>query len=127
MGYSLTAIRAIGEYPIYPGHPLMIALFIFRSYPSASKALAPTQHNTYDALGCCEVPGAGDACHTACRMVKMIRDGDLSIEDAPEWANEAWKRFVNGPNFGNHQQPGLEQAARFREKFLEMANEWDWI
>lgn len=104
----------------------MICMYVFEAFASASQAIAEEPGHPPGILRSFRVPGAGDACYQATRMIKLIRDGELKIEDAPQWADEAWAAFVKGDNFGDRQKPGIEQAARHKEQFLEAARKWDW-
>jgi hypothetical protein len=114
-----------GQFAVYPGHPLVVAWVIMNVYDTPDEALAMTKHGWCEAVGSNDIPGAGDGAGNGARVCRKIRDG-MSGEDAADLAEELWTRMV-GPGTGNHEkyyEPGREQAAAFRERFVEKAETW---
>lgn len=61
-------------------------------------------------------------------MLEKINSKEISIEEAPDWANKQWKEYV-GPGTGNHEnkyEEGLRQAEKFRSLFVNKAKAWNW-
>jgi hypothetical protein len=117
-----------GEFSVYPGHPLVVAIFAMKWFNKCSDALKPNESGFSSLSAHGGVPGSGCACSNCCCMFRKIQSGELKLEDVPTWADDCWKRFV-GPGTGNLEseyQPGLEQAAKCKETFLEAARRWDW-
>lgn len=115
--------QLLGEWPVYPGHPLTIATVIMHCYETLDAAAANTEHNWPAALGNGDVPGAGGEVYVGLDLLLNIRAGKVSIEEAPAEAQARWLR--NGA--GGHTDriaPGQEQADRFQELFLSKASEW---
>lgn len=115
-------------HPVYPGHPLVLALYAMREYPSAREALAPTEHGWPELVGNSAIPGAGDGAYAAASLLRAIWENRVPIQTAHAVAHGQWTRMV-GPGTGNHEkayEPGVEQAKELRELFEETARNWDW-
>jgi len=113
---------------VYPGHPLVVALYAMREYPSAREALARTEHGWPEMVGNSAIPGAGDGAHAGARLLRGIWENRVPIQTAHQVAHGIWAAMV-GPGSGNHEakyEPGLKQAEELRELFEETAREWDW-
>lgn len=76
---------------VYPGHPLVIAFLMTKTYDGLSAALAPTDHNRYHALGSQYIPGAGGNVYAAIDFLGWIRKGTFSIEESILHADKYWK------------------------------------
>lgn len=50
--------EVIGEWPVYPGHPLVLATAIMGVFPDFISANTPTEHGWCAALGDSRIPGA---------------------------------------------------------------------
>lgn len=116
---------ASGEYPVYPGHPLVIAYEIMSVFPDPEAALKPC---TGEGLNCPEavadhrISGGRGEVYAACDLLRLARQGK-NAEELAQWADARWIRG----NAGGHQnavQPGLAQAARLREKFQSKLASW---
>lgn len=111
-----------GDWPVYPGHPLVLAtaiMAVFSDYASANK---PTEHGWCAALGDSRIPGAGDHVGAAMRCLKIGSEGG-TVEQMIEYAARYW---IGGNAGGHHQyvQAGLEQAGVIEAKFRELASSW---
>ena len=114
-----------GERPVYPGHGLVVALFIMKAFESPAAALARTRYGWSECVGSSDVPGAGDGAYAGARIVRMLADGRTADACVAE-ANRGWRGLV-GPGTGNLEDafvPGQEQADRFEQRFREMSETW---
>lgn len=111
-----------GEWPVYPGHPLVLATAIMAVFPSFLSANKPTEHGWCVALGDSRIPGAGDHVGDAMSCLKIGSEGGTA-EQMIENANRYW---VDGYAGGHHKyiQAGIEQAAAIEAKFRELASSW---
>lgn len=115
-------------HPEYPGHALLVALYIMRAYPSAKLALAETTHGWPDCVGCIDVPGAGDGAYAGSRLIRKIQKEPAALDAHITWSREEWKGRV-GPKTGNHEysyEPGQLQADSLEELFRAAVAHWDW-
>jgi hypothetical protein len=111
-----------GSYPVYPGHPLVVAATIMRLYESFDAANAPTGLGFSAAMGDNSVPGAG--CHVGAAMwiLKMGKDG-MPPEDLIHAANDYWTRGQAGGHVKNV-DAGMAQASAVESVFREQAATW---
>lgn len=115
-------------HPVYPGHPLVLALYAMREYPSARAALAPTEHGWPALVGNSAIPGAGDGAHAAARLLRQMWENRVPHQTAHQVAHGMWTGMV-GPRSGNHEdayEPGVKQAEELHDLFVETARNWDW-
>lgn len=113
-----------GEWPVYPGHPLVLATAIMAMFPDYLSANKPTEHGWCVALGDSRIPGAGDHVGAAMRCLKIGSEGGTA-EQMIAFADRYW---VGGNAGGHHKyvQGGLKQAAAIEAKFRELANSWSF-
>lgn len=111
-----------GDWPVYPGHPLVLATAIMAVFPDFETANAPTGHGGCVALGDSRIPGAGDHVGAAMRCLAIGAKGE-SVEQMIEYADRYW---VGGNAGGHHKyvQAGVEQATAVEGKFRELAGSW---
>ncbi|ENG0049967.1 hypothetical protein ABR862_004895 [Pseudomonas aeruginosa] len=111
-----------GDWPVYPGHPLVLATAIMAVFPDFESANKSTEHGWCAALGDSRIPGAGDHVRAAMRCLKIGSQGG-SAEQMIERASRYW---VDGNAGGHHKyvQAGIEQAAAIEAKFRELASSW---
>lgn len=106
------------EFPVYPGHPITVALEIMLAYErDLDRAFAPciakdgTNYGWCDAVGNSDISGAGGNVHLGVDLLRRLRDG--TIHDAIEWAMKTWERQVKiGGDHRNKFIEGQEQAER---------------
>lgn len=111
-----------GVWPVYPGHPLVVATAIMRLYPSFEEANKPTKHGWSEALGNSDVPGAGDHVGAAMRVLEMGAQGQ-SIEEMVAHASNYWVQGRAGGHVDNV-EAGKQQAVKIEAAFRDMANRW---
>ncbi len=111
-----------GDWPVYPGHPLVLATAIMAVFPDFATASAPTEHGWCVALGDNRIPGAGDHVGAAVRCLAIGAKGGTA-EEMIEYASRYW---VQGNAGGHHTAvpAGVEQATAIEPKFRELAAEW---
>ncbi len=116
---------------VYPGHALVVAMYIMRSFKNASSALAsiPDLHFP-ECVGSSEVHGAGDGAYAGAKVIRQLQQdhSKAGILQSILWSQEEWCRRV-GPKTGNHEdhfEPGKEQAERLENLFRTMVYQWDW-
>lgn len=109
---------------VYPGHPLVIATCILRTFDSFAEASARSGNHSYpEALTHSAIPGAGGEVYQALDFLKRILEGRLDPKEALSFASERWKQ--NGA--GGHTEavePGIAQAAKLEEVFLTLLQKW---
>lgn len=119
---SITIQRLIGEWPVYPGHPLVLATAIMNVFANFEEANAPSGNGFCQALGDSRIPGAGD--HVSAAM------GVLALGAAGRHAEqmvEAAVKFWESGQAGGHMQSveaGRLQAEQIRPHFEASAKQW---
>jgi hypothetical protein len=120
---SYELIRAeTGSSPVYPGHPLVLATVIMRTFPDFATANAPTPYGWPLALGDCRIPGAGDHVYAAMRCLQIGADGG-SIDEMVAYARAYWTEGEAGGHTKNV-EAGVAQAQAIEPKFRELAAAW---
>lgn len=64
-----------GAWPVYPGHPLVLATAIMRVFPCFADANAPSGQGC-TALADSRIPGAGDHVGAAMRTLELGLNGE---------------------------------------------------
>lgn len=107
------------EFPVYPGHPITVALEIMLAYErDVDKALAPHYRdgkvvNWHDALGNSEVSGAGGNVYLAVDLLGHLKKKDMTLTEAIEWGMKVWERQTKiGGDHRDQFEEGQEQAER---------------
>lgn len=111
-----------GDWPVYPGHPLVLASLIMRAFSSFSDANEPTGHGWCAALGDSRIPGAGDHVGAAMRTLELGSRG----ADAGEmiaYAARYWEAGQAGGHFKNV-AAGKAQAERIEPHFRAITAQW---
>jgi hypothetical protein len=112
----------IGEWPIYPGHPLVIATEIMEVFPSFAAANEPTVQGWSAALGDQRITGAGCHVGAAMRVLKIGREGGRP-EDMISYANRYWDEGKAGGHVKNV-EAGRLQSQAVETRFLELCQSW---
>lgn len=119
---SFFAKNILGEWPVYPGHPVTTGYIIMRKYPCLSAATE--KGTTYPkALEDCDIPGAGGNVYSALDFLSAIKNG-MPVETAIErWS----KQWVEGRAGGlvDKVEPGVKEAEAVG-RWLRLEIE-DWI
>ncbi len=118
-------MEVTGEYPVYPGHPLVIAWEIMSVFDSPAEALRTvTDHglNCPEAVADNRVTGGGGEVHRACDLLRRALAG-ASAEELMAWADERW---ISGQAGGHIKaiEPGLAQAEKLKPLFAERLAAW---
>lgn len=111
-----------GSYPVYPGHPLVLATAIMEVFATFDAANKPTSHGWCEALGDSRIPGAGCHVGAAMRVLQMGARGEGADEMVTQ-ARDYWDRG----QAGGHQKnvpAGQEQAKAIEPRFRELAKTW---
>ena len=111
-----------GNYPVYPGHPLVLATAIMEFYSDFPTANAPTEHGWCAALSDSRIPGAGDHVGAAVRCLSIGAEGG-SVDEMVAAAGSYWERGQAGGHHG-YVCAGIEQAKAVEPKFRELAERW---
>src|SRR3989344_4472835 len=107
---ALIVQQLTGSWPVYPGHPLVLATAIMRVFPSFGAANQATEHGWSAALADSRVPGAGDHVGAAMRTLELGSRG--SDADAMiEYAARYWEAGQAGGHVKN-QDAGRAQAGQ---------------
>lgn len=111
-----------GDWPVYPGHPLVLATAIMEVFPSFDAAHRKTEHGWCEALGDSRIPGAGDHVGAAMRVLKLGAEG-RSADDMIDFARDYWDRGNAG---GHHKnlEAGRAQAKAAESHFRDLAKVW---
>lgn len=114
-----------GEYPVYPGHPLVIAYQIMAVFPTPSSAL---QMDTSGGLNCHKavsdqrISGGGGELNAACTLLaKAI--GGTAADELIAWADERWVSSQAGGH-AKSVAPGLSQAEKLKPQFPQKLQHW---
>lgn len=119
---------------VYPGHGIVVALFIMRAFPCASAALQKSEHGWPECVGASDVPGAGDGAYAGADLIRRLQaaiknpDSVDTIDSCIALALSEWRRRV-GPGTGNHEDqytPGVAQAEQLLPLFRQSVDSWDW-
>ncbi|MBV7542216.1 hypothetical protein [Acidovorax sp. sic0104] len=111
-----------GDWPVYPGHPLVLAVAIMRLYATFADANAPTVYGWSAALGDSRIPGAGDHVRAAVRTLELgARGADLGT--MIEQATRYWEDGQAGGHTKNV-PAGTAQAAKIECQFRAIAGRW---
>ena len=111
-----------GNYPVYPGDPLVLATAIMEFYSDFPTANAPTEHGWCAALSDSRIPGAGDHIGAAVRCLSIGAEGG-SVDEMVAAACSYWERGQAGGHHG-YVSAGIEQAKAVEPKFRELAERW---
>lgn len=135
---SRNDLSTIGEFAVYPGHPVTLALVIVRTHESFEAA------NTYKegfawphAVGCNAVPGAGGNVHAAMDLLVRWSKGE-DLDKLVERADQTWascdgqkdgggsyaKTDVERRRFIGRWNTGQEQADRLKPMLAEALKSW---
>lgn len=111
-----------GDWPVYPGHPLVLATVVMEVFPSFEAANRQTEHGWCEALADSRIPGASCHVYAAMRLLKLGADG-RSADDMIEFARDYWDRGSAG---GHHKnvEAGQVQAKATAHRFRELAKAW---
>lgn len=112
---------------VFPGHPLIIAYFIVKKFPSLKAALEPSWEAGFGqrpvaAMASGDIPGGGGSVGAALDMLQSLASG-VSFDDACWSANNQW--FGIGPADEHTLRRGEEQAETVRPALEEALKTWD--
>lgn len=125
-------IDILGEASVYPGHPTVLAYLILLAYAdNINEAFARGRQYPNALEDVRRIPGAGGNVYAALDVIRYVRDGTLSVEEAIEWADKQWAACdsqrdgwrTDAPDVTAVRrarwQAGQNQADRFRERVVE--------
>ncbi|MFK4705631.1 hypothetical protein ABIC83_002470 [Roseateles asaccharophilus] len=119
---SLLIEKMTGSWPVYPGHPLVLATAIMKIFPTFTDANATTEHGWSAALSDQRIPGAGDHVGAAMRVLEIGAKGG-AVDEMVQYATRYW---TDG-RAGGHERnvaSGIEQAAAIEPHFRAAAASW---
>lgn len=111
-----------GKWPVYPGHPLVLATAIMKVFPSYAAANRPTERGWCAALTDSRVPGAGDHVGAAMRVLGLGAKGG-SVEAMELYAKDYWTSGQAGGHV-HKVADGLVQADAIAPHFRAACVEW---
>lgn len=111
-----------GEWPVYPGHPLVLAAVVMRVFASFAEADHQTEHGWCAALGDSRVPGAGDHVGAAMRTLELGARG-ADAETMIAHAARYWDAGQAGGHIKNV-DAGKAQAQKIEPHFRAMSEQW---
>jgi hypothetical protein len=74
------------DFPVYPGHPITLAVQIARAFPSLDAAHGRTEHGWPAALSSGLVSGAGGSVYMALQALDKLRSGE-SLDTVLSWSD----------------------------------------
>lgn len=111
-----------GACPVYPGHPLVVAVQIMSTFGSIAEASAPTEHGWPEALGNSDISGAG--CHVGAGLRILQRGAaGASPDDMIYDANRYWTEGSAGGHTKNVAS-GTTQAHQLEAHFRARVVDW---
>lgn len=119
--------REIGEDAVYPGHPVTVGLLIMRAFPTleAASDRGPQGKDFTAASRSDMIPGAGGSVATALGILQGVVQGRLTIEQAVERADDAWRhvddQYTRDPK---RWQEGQTQADKLKARYLDLLGSW---
>ena len=116
--------------PVYPGHPVVIALHVMRVFPSAKAALRDDNGiDDKSLINNGSIPGGGNAVYQTAKMLRDMWTGHLTVGGAKNHAFRVWNSLDGaGPNSGYEKSfdEGQAQANLLWKQFEEAMAAWDW-
>jgi hypothetical protein len=131
-------LGVLGEFAVYPGHPVTLALVIVRTHDSYAQAASMSEGFAWPhAVGCSAVPGAGGNVHSAMDLLARWKNG-IALEDTFARADLLWegcdgqkqgggsfaKDDAGREKFINRWREGQDQADRFKPALIEALKTW---
>lgn len=105
---------------VYPGHPLVIAVFIMKAFPDLQTALEDGK-----ALRSQLVPGAGGNVHEAIDLLKSMDCSLRTREGVIAAARDYWAQSDDMQNRDPERRlAGQAQAEQIEPEFLQLALTW---
>ena len=129
----------LGDFAVYPGHPLTIAYLVVCKYASLEQALGIPDGSPHPgALGDNDIPGAGGNVSNALHLLKLAVEGTLTLDEMVVQGDDTWGKcdaMAKGgnnpadPKFGRDYylrrfREGQEQADTIKEKLKEQLPMW---
>lgn len=109
--YDFTnAVRGKFFHAVYPGHPIVTAYMISKSFSSFEEASAPTCHGFPRALGDTRIHGAGSSVYAGLRVLQKLRDGE-AMDSIVAHAADIWRGETRAHS-QEHREDGERQAAQ---------------
>ena len=122
---SQMVIEATGQYPVYPGHPLVTIWQIMAVFDTPHKAMRPARDGGRDCLAAVANSGicaAASSVETACRLIEMAMAG-TPISRIMSDADHLWHEWcARSDSTALH--PGLRQAGKIRPMFEQRLQTW---
>lgn len=113
-----------GEFPIFPGHPLVLGFAIMNAFPDLQAALKVDQGATCpSALTSSEVPGGRGEVYRALDLLQDLASRKVALADALDKSNADWRQGCES-GFAQRVAPGVQQAAALEGEFVKLATTW---
>jgi hypothetical protein len=119
---SLLIQKLTGSWPVYPGHPLVVATAIMEVFPDFDSARAPGLHGWSAALTDSRIPGASDHVGAAVTVLEIGAKGGSS-DEMVQYASEYWENGRAGGHVKNV-EAGREQAQLIQQHFADLCSRW---
>lgn len=111
-----------GDWPVYPGHPLVLATAIMRVFRTFAEANQPTEHGWCAALSESRIPGAGDHVGAAMRTLELGSRGE-GVDSMVAYATRYWEAGQAGGHIKNV-DAGKAQAEKIEPHFRAISEKW---
>ncbi len=122
IGMSHFAKQLIGEWPVYPGHPVTIAYCIVSAFPTYEDAFKKIDGGYPAALINCNVPGGGSSIHRALDMLRFLRSDTVTVDAILAWADKEW---YNETHPESNTLEGQTQADKIKPLLLAKSDWWE--
>lgn len=111
-----------GDWPVYPGHPLVLATAIMHVFATFAEANEPTEQGYCAALADSRIPGAGDHVGAAMRTLELGSRG-ANADAMVAYAARYWETGQAGGHI-KKVDAGKAQAEKIEPHFRAMAEQW---
>lgn len=112
-------LETLGEFSVYPGHPVTVGLVIMARFKNFDEANDKSKSGPPAALVSYDVPGGGGEVYQAMDLLYKIKKG-APVEAAIKEVHDDWQA-------GGHRariEEGKAQAERFMPRYIEKVKEW---
>ena len=121
--HGIHIIRELtGDWPVFPGHPLVLATAIMRVFPSFDEANSPSGHGCSPALSDSRIPGSGDHVVAALQTLALGAHGQ-SPDAMIAYASRYWQEG-NAGGYAKNVAAGQSQAENIEAQFRSIASDW---
>lgn len=118
--------KTIGKVSVYPGHGITVGLLIMEAFDSLESASERhPEFGSSAAAGSSLIPGSGGCVGDALWILKLVKEGSLSIEAAVKAADDAWVRVDDQKaRYPDRWREGQDQADTLKARYCAKLATW---